>query len=106
MKIQSVSAWIAVVGFIVGGVWLVYQYDERIRTLETRVNILLGSQPDRTTIEQPSDPESNEQTGSAEQSEICYSLALRRVEAIEAGRTFTHGADIRKLMDDMNCIVE
>lgn len=106
MKIQGVAAWVAVIGFIIGGVWLVYQYDERIRTLETRVNILLGSQPERATIEQSSDQESNEQPSSAEQSEICNALALRRVEAIETGKTFTQGGDIRTLMIEMNCIVE
>ena len=108
MNIQSVAAWVAVVGFLGGGAWMIFQYDERIRTLETRVNILLGASPSRIIENAPSTAEDQliEQMPNHSFKELCETLALRRADAIEAGKLVVDARELRQLMIELGCVTQ
>ena len=108
MNIQNTAAWVAVVGFLGGGLWMIFQYDQRIRTLETRVNLLLGASPSGHTEDASSsgDGVPTAQNPSSQFKDVCEALALRRADAIEAGRVLVDARELQKLMLELQCITE
>lgn len=105
MNIQSAAAWVAVIGFLSGVLWIVFQYDQRIRTLETRVNLLLGTGPTQLSSSSD-DAQLLSQSPKSQFEELCEALALRRADAIEAGRMVVDARELRSMMLELNCITE
>jgi len=106
MNIQGAAAWVAVIGFLSLGIWTIFQYDQRLRTLETRVNILYGSSPSGRGEDASASDDGVPiaQSPNSQFKDVCEELALRRADAIEAGRLYVDARELQKMMLELKCI--